>query len=388
MDILKLILRNSLRHRLRTLLTAFGISIALLSFCFIQTVIDAWYSGVEASAKNRIISRNAVSLIFYLPLSYRGVIESVPGVAKVGYGNWFGGRYKDETFRFAQFAIDNVYLDVYPEFQIRPDQRREYEADRQGALLGAELAEKFGVKVGDVIQLQGTIFPGLWQYTVRAIFTSQEGSGDERTMFMHWDYLNERNKREINRQPDHVGYFVIQLEPGADPAVVSRAIDERFANTYAETLTETETAFQQSFVSMSSTIILAMNVISLVVIVIMLLVLSNTMILSARERFREYSVLKAIGFSGGRLASLIAGESLLITLLGFLILCAMLAVIFSLPPSAILGDVADFFPVFQLNPLNVVYCFAAALVVGALAAAIPAYNMFRLNVIEGLRRLA
>ena len=386
-DLIRLISRNTLRHPLRSGLTALGIALALLAFCFIQTMIEAWYTGVRASARDRIITRNAVSLVFYLPISYLDSIRQIPGIERIGYGNWFGGTYRDEKYRFTQFAIDDAYLDVYPEFQVDPKAREAWRADRRGALMGADVARRYGFKVGDVIQLQGSIFPGQWEFVIHGIFTGREESTVTRQMFFHWAYLNERNRAEIGREPDHVGYFVMQVKDGVDPATISRAIDARFANSFAETLTESETAFQRSFVSMSSNIILGLNVVSIVVIVIMLLVLANTMLMSARERYREYAIMKSLGFDGRRIAVLIFGESLLISGAGFIMLCLLLIPIFGVNPRAILGELMNFFPVFQLQPLTVGLALLAVLATGVLAGIVPTATINRLRVTEGLRRL-
>jgi len=386
-DLIRLISRNTLRHPLRSGLTALGIALALLAFCFIQTMIEAWYTGVRASARDRIITRNAVSLVFYLPISYLDSIRQIPGIERIGYGNWFGGTYRDEKYRFTQFAIDDAYLDVYPEFQVDPKAREAWRADRRGALMGADVARRYGFKVGDVIQLQGSIFPGQWEFVIHGIFTGREESTVTRQMFFHWAYLNERNRAEIGREPDHVGYFVMQVKDGVDPATISRAIDTRFANSFAETLTESETAFQRSFVSMSSNIILGLNVVSIVVIVIMLLVLANTMLMSARERYREYAIMKSLGFDGRRIAVLIFGESLLISGAGFIILCLLLIPIFGVNPRVILGELMNFFPVFQLQPLTVGLALLAVLATGVLAGIVPTATINRLRVTEGLRRL-
>lgn len=384
----KLILRHVLQHALRSTLTVAGMTVALFAFTMIHTMIESWHAGVEASAKNRLITRNAVSLVFYLPISYRDTISKVPGVRKVAHANWFGGVYRDERYRFAQFAVDENYLDIYADYIVSPEERKSFSQDRKGALIGEDLAQKYGFKTGDVIQLQGSIFPGLWEFTVRGVFHPRDANTVTRTMLFHWPYLNERNKAEILRAPDHAGFFAIEIENGADPAVVSKAVDDRFANSFAETLTETETAFQQSFVSMSSSIILALRAISLVVIVIMLLVLANTMLMSARERGREYAILKSMGFRARLLGLLIYGEALLLTLSGFCLLAVILIVIFSLPPRVLLGELINFFPVFRLNSLTVVLAFLAAVIVGCLAALAPARDVARLRVAEGLRRLA
>lgn len=386
MNALLLALRYCLHHRLRTALTAGGIAIALFAFCMIRTFVDAWHSGVRASAKDRLVTRNAVSLVFYLPFSYGARIGQVPGVQNVAWANWFGGIYRDERYRFAQFAVSENYLDVYPEFLLPPEQRKAFTEDRQGVVIGEDLAQRFGLSLGQRMQVRGTLFPGLWEFTVRGIFRGRDSTSITRTMYFHWELLNERNKREIGRQPDHVGIFVVQLAPGADPAQVSREIDGLFANSFAETLTETETAFQQSFVSMSSNIILALNAISGVVIVIMLLVLTNTMLMASRERFREYSILKAIGFGPRRLFTLVVGESLTIGLLGFAILLVLLIPFFVIPGRTILGALANFFPVFEVSMGNIAWSLLAAVVVALIAAAVPVSGVMRIRVSEGLRR--
>ena len=387
MNLLVLSYRNARRHPVRSILTAVGIAVALFAFCFIQTVIGAWYSGVEATAKNRLIVRNAMSLIFYLPYSYGPRIAQVPGVEKSAYGNWFGGVYRDErsTF-FQQFAIDPAYLDIYPEYLIRPEDKREFLADRRGALIGRDLADRFNLKVGDSLPLKGTIFPGEWQFTIRGIMEGRDSDVDTRIMYFHWDYLNERNKAEMLRMPDHVGFFVVQLAPGAEPAVVSKAIDQIFANSYAETLTETETAFVQGFISMSSSIITAMNIVSVVVVGVMLLVLTNTMLMAARERYREYAILKSLGFGAKHIAVLLLSESLLITTAGLLLTTVLSTAVFTLPPQKIFGPLHDFFPQFRLSFSTISFAVSAALLLAVAAGLVPAVHIIRLRVTDALRR--
>jgi len=386
-DVIRLIFRNAFRHKLRSTLTALGVTVALLAFCFIHTVIGAWMSGVERTAKNRLVVRNAVSLMFYLPVSYYDSVLSTPGVEKAGYGNWFGGLLRNERVRFQQFAINDAYLDVYPELQVTPEMREKFRTNRQAALVGREVAEKYNIKLGERLQIQGTIFPGLWEFDVVGIFQGRDSETDTRTMYFRWDYLNERNRAEILRQPDHIGFFAVQIPQGTDPAVVSSAIDSKFANSPFETLTETETAFVQGFVSMSSTIITTLVFVSYVVIAIMLLVLTNTMLMSSSERLREYAVLKSLGFSSARIWGLLCGEALVISCMGFVLLCLILTVVFGLPPRTVFGSLVDFFPSFALQPWTLAASAAAALFVGCVAGGIPAYRIARLKVTEALRRV-
>lgn len=388
MEFFRIIYRNVLRHPLRSFLTAVGMAVALCAFALIRTLIGAWYSGVENSAKDRLVVRNSVSLVFYLPYAYGSTIQSVPGVQKVGFGNWFGGIYKEERFRFQQFAVDSNYLDIYPEFILPEQHRKTWESNRRGVLVGKQLAESFGIKVGDVVQLKGTIFPGLWELQVEGVLEGRDAATDTRLMLFHWEYLNERNKAEIGREPDNVGFYVVQLEPGSNPAEVSKAIDTRFANSFAETLAETETAFIQGFVSMSSTIIVTLQVVSGVVIVIMLLVMANTMLMSFRERYHEYSVLKSLGFTPRDLSVLIIGEALVLALAGLCMTALVLTPIAFVSTRTLLGDLANFFPVFRIAPSTVGLLLLFAVGVSVLASILPLRSMAKLKIVDGLRNLA
>ncbi len=382
-----LVLRNSLRHPLRSGLTALGLAVALLAFCLIRTLLDAWNSSVDASAKDRLVTRNRISLIFPLPISYKPRIEQVAGVKNVGYATWFGGIYKDEKIRFAQFAIDDTYLEVYPEFLLTAPEREAYDANRKGALIGESLAELTGIKLGDTIQLRGEIYPGLWELKIEGIIRGRDSSVITREMYFHWEYFNERNKREFNMDPDHVGVFVSQLKPGVDAGVVSPAIDAVFANSYAETLTESETSFIRGFLSMSSSIILALDIISYVVVAILLLVMTNTMLISARERMHEFAVLKSLGFGRRHLLTLVIGESLAIGGAGFLLLCLMLTPVFTVLADSIKKNAASILPTFSFNPANLLVALVFTVLVAVLAGLAPALEVTRLKVTDGLRRL-
>jgi len=288
MFLLKLILRNALRHKLRTSLTVVGVAIAVLAFGLLRTLVAAWYLGVESSSASRLITRNAISLIFVLPASYQEKIRQVPGVTAVSHGNWFGGVYIDEKNFFPNFAIEpKTYLDLYPEFVLTPEEKKAFIVDRKGCVVGRKLSERFGWKVGDIVTLRGTIFPGQWEFVVRGVYRGAERITDETQFFFHWDYLNESVRKTTPRRADQVGFYVLGLTSPDLAAEVSLFVDGMFKNSLAETLTETERAFQMSFVSMTEAIIVAIRLVSYVVIVIIMVVAANTMAMTARERMAE-----------------------------------------------------------------------------------------------------
>jgi putative ABC transport system permease protein len=381
---LKLIFRNTVRHRLRTFLTILGMAIAILSFGLLRTVVDAWYAGVERAAADRLITRNAISLVFRLPMAYLSKIKAIDGVKRVAYGYWFGGIYIDEKNFFPEFAVDLPnYLDIYSEFVIPPEQRQVLLKERNACVAGRKLAQRFGWKLGDIIALRGTIFPGSWELVLRAIYQGKEESTDENLLLFHYDYVNEAMKKNYPALANQVGYFVTQVDDLDRAPAVAGQIDATFKNSLAETLTESEKAFQMGFVSMTKAIVVAIQIVSYVVIVIILIVLANTMAMTARERQEEYAVLKTLGFQGRHLITLIAGESVTIALAGGVV---GLAAIF---PAAYFFRTAlsNYFQTFTVSDHTLIFCLTIATGIGLLAAIFPAWRAARVPIAEGLRRI-
>jgi putative ABC transport system permease protein len=383
MYLLKLIRKNALRHKLRTGLTILSITIAILAFGLLRTVITAWYTGVEASSSSRMVVRNSVSMIFPLPLSYKEKIRQIEGVKIVSYGSWFGGIYIDQKNFFANFAIEpRTYLELYPEWLLSAGEREAFLRDRRGSIAGRRLAEKYKWKVGDIITLKGTIYPGNWEFVLRGIYRGKYESTDERAFLFHWDYLNESLKKTSPGRADQVGWYTIGLTNPNVASAVARRIDTTFANSLAETLTETEKSFVLGFISMSDAIITAIRFVSLVVIIIILAVVANTMTMTVRERTAEYAVFKTLGFGGRHLVGLIFGESLTIMMMG----CAA-GIVLTFPAARVFGKaVGTFFPTFHITTETVCLDIAASLMVGILAAIVPAYRSIRIPIAEGLRR--
>ncbi len=385
MHLLKLIIKNALRHKLRTLLTMLGFVVAITAFGLLRTIVDAWYAGAEASSAARLVTRNSISLVFSMPVTYAQKIRQVSGVTGVSWANWFGGVYITERNFFPQFAIKaESYLPMYPEFVIAPDEYKAFMTDRLGAVVGRKLAETYNWKVGDVVPIRGTIFPGTWSFTVRAIYTGADKSTDESQFFFHWDYLNERVKKTSPRRADFTGVFIVAVADPARASEVSSAVDATFKNSLAETLTETEKAFQLSFVAMTEAILVAIQAVSFMVVLIIMAVMANTMAMSARERTAEYSTLKAIGFGDGTVTALIFGESLVIALIG-----GLLGVAVTLPLAAWFGSVmGSLFPVFNVSQQTILMQIAACLLVGLLAALLPAWRATHVRIVDGLRAIA
>ncbi len=382
--ILKLIIRNAFRHRLRTVLTVIGIAIAILAFGMLRTLVGLWSLGVERSSATRLVTRNAISLIFPLPISYQERIRRVPGVKSVSFGNWFGGIYIDEKHFFANEAVEpKSFLELYPEFVLPPGQKDDFIRDRKGCIVGRRLADTYGWKPGDLITLRGTIFPGQWEFVLKGIYRGAERSTEERALFFHWDYLNETLKKSVPRRAGQAGFYMIGVTRPEVAAEVAVAVDSTFKNSLAETLTETERAFQLGFASMTEAIMIAIQIVSYVVIVIIMVVAANTMAMTARERIAEYATLKTLGFGAVHIGAIIFGESMIISLLGGLLGAALTF------PTAhwIETELAQFFPYFNVSMTTIGLDLLIACCVGVVAALFPTWRGATIRIADGLRRI-
>jgi putative ABC transport system permease protein len=274
-------------------------------------------------------------------------------------------------------------MEIYPEFLLSDEELRAFVKDRKGFVAGRKLITKFKWKIGDTVTLKGLIFPGDWDFVLRGVYRGRDKTVDETQFLFHWDYLNERIKPKMPTWANQVGFYMIGLTRPELAADVSIAVDKTFKNSLAETLTETEKAFQMSFVSMTETIVSAIQLVSFVVIIIIMAVVANTMAMTTRERIGEYAILKTMGFGGWHILSLILGESLVITLVG-----GVLGIVLTFPAAAVFShELSNFFPIFNVETKTIYLDFAAALLVGIIAAVVPTRLAIRIRIADGLRRI-
>jgi putative ABC transport system permease protein len=375
----RLILANLLRKKIRTGLTAGSFAAALFLFGILAVVRGAFHQGVEVAGTDRLVVVNKVSIIQPLPLSYRDRLLRIPGVTRATFANWFGGVYQDERNFFPQFAVDREhYREMYPEFVVPDDQWQAYLADREGAIVGESLAERFGWKLGDRIPVKGTIFPGTWEFNIRGIYRGKRRADDTTQFWFRWDYLDERT-------PDRkglVGWYIVRIANPDDAVRIVRAIDAEFANSPWQTKTDTEKAFAASWVKQMGNIEFLILSIGSVVFFTLLLVSGNTMAIAVRERIRELAVLKAVGFSDRFVLALVMTETMVVAAVGGGVGLA-LAKLFTLR-----GDpTGGLLPFFYLAPDAIVLGFALALAIGVMSGILPAVAAMRLRVVDAMRRV-
>ena len=378
-----LIFANLFRKKIRFLLTLGSFAVALFLFGFLGAVKSAFSRGIEVAGADRLVIINRVTIIQPMPLAYRERILRIPGVKSITHDNWFGGVYQDEKNFFPQFVIDpENQRQVYPELVVPDDQWNNFLKDRQGAVVGARTAKRFGWKIGDRVPIRSTLFgsSSTWEFNIAGIYHGKELKDDETQFWFQWDYFQERVPQRLKGM---AGWYVLRVANPDESVRIAKAIDEEFANSPYETKTETESAFAASWVKQFGNIEFLIVTIGSVVFFTLLLVTGNTMAISVRERTAELGVLKALGFSDRFVLLLVLAEVLLIALAGGaigiglakllipglnLVLGGLLPYVI-LPASAVLAGIG----------------FAAA--AGAVSGLLPALGAMRLRVVDALRRV-
>jgi putative ABC transport system permease protein len=382
MRFLSLIWKNVWRRKVRTIFTLLSIFVAFLLYGILMTIRTSFSFGVDVAGLDRLVLIHKISLIMPLPVSYQPRLQNVPGVEMVTHQTWFGGVYQDPANFFAQMAVDpEPFLKIYPEFKIPPEQLKTWLGDRQGAVVGKDLAARFGWKIGDRIPIQGTIWQPkgggqTWEFNVDAIYDGEDGI-DKTQFFFRYDYLDE-NRGGGNGL---VGWYVVKIADPAQSVAMSRTFDEMFANSAAETKTTTEKGFVEGFAKQIGDIGAIMIAIVTAVLFNILLIAASTMAQSVRERTSELAVLKTLGFGDGLILTLVLAESLVIAVGGGA-LGLGLAWLFVQN-----GDpTGGMLPIFVLPPRDVALGAALMLAMGILAGVAPAMAAMRLRITDALRR--
>jgi len=380
--------RNLRRNPLRTFLTIAAVMVAIITFVTLRTVLSAWTAGADHAAKDRVGTRHKVSFIMPMPRRYVQEVQGIPGVKSTASANWFGGKDpKHERDFFATIAVEpKDFLEVYDEIQLPQDQRDTWFQTKTGAIIGDSLAKKFGWKIGDRLTLNGTIYPGEWEFVVSGIYTATRRSVDRATLYFHYDYLND-DPRTLQGMHDQVGWIVSRVDDPGRSAEVAKAIDAKFEERDIQTLSMSERAMNTSFIGMISAVLQAVNVVSLVILGIMALIVGNTVAMGVRERTHEYGVLRAIGFLPKHLAVFVLSEAMAVSTLG-----GVFGILLSYPlveqglGRALEENLGGFFPFFRIDSQTVVISLLLAAGLGLVAAALPAYGAAQLKVVDSLRR--
>ncbi len=379
-----LIWKNVWRKKIRTLLTMLSVVVAFLLFAALSAIGYAFKGGEDAADAERLIVLDKISLINPLPQSYQNRIASTPGVHSVTFASWFGGFYQDPRNQFAQFPIDPYeYFAMYPEFKMPQEQLDAWAKNRQGAVIGREIAEQFGIEVGDRIPIQATIWTMMdggrtWEFDIEGIFETDDPRGSSAFLLFQHDFFEEA--RAFGKGT--VGWYIIRVAPDADPVQVANAVDIQFANSPNETETSTEAAFAQSFAKQFGNIAMIVTLILGAVFFTLLLVTGNTMSQSVRERIPELAVLKTLGFTDLSVLGIVLSEAILIMLFGGLI---GLGIGWVLVQGAAAAGGA-MLPGIYLSPQAIATAIGIMVLSGVVTGIFPALKAMRLSIIDALSR--
>jgi putative ABC transport system permease protein len=383
MKYLPLVWRSLWRRKIRTIFTILSIFVAFLLFGLLMTIRAAFSLGVELAGLDRLMVIHKVSIIQPLPVAYQNRLRSIPGVETVTHNTWFGGIYQDPANFFATIAVEpEPYFGMYPEIHLPPEQMKAWLADRQGVVIGRDLANRFGWKIGDRIPIRGTIYRTknggfAWEFNVAGIYDADQGF-DKTNFFFRYDYLDEARQNGDGL----VGWYVVKIKDPSRSQQMAAAFDEMFANSSAETKTTTEKGFIEGFAKQVGDIGAIMILILGAVLFTILLVVGNTMAQAVRERTSELAVLKALGFSDVRILTLVLAESLLIAVVagGLGLGVAWLIVQNGDPTGGLL-------PAFMLPRRDVTTGIGLMAAVGLLAGLLPATSAMRLKITDALRKV-
>jgi putative ABC transport system permease protein len=382
MKFLPLLWKNLWRKKLRTIFTLLSVFIAFILFGLLMTIRTAFTFGVDIAGVDRLVLIHKVSLIMPLPISYQSRLQNTPGVEIATHKSWFGGVYQDPSNFFAQIVVDpEPFMTVYPEYKLPPEQMTAWLADRQGAIVGVDLAKRFGFKVGDRIPIGGTIYQPkgggqTWEFNISGIYDGDQGV-DKTQLFFRYDYLDENRTFGGGT----VGWYVVKIADASQSQALAARFDAMFENSDAETKTTTEKGFVEGFANQVGDIGAMMVAILVAVLFTILVVAANTMAQSVRERTSEMAVLKTLGFSNGSILSMVLGESVFICVLGgsLGLLVAWLFVQGGDPTGGML-------PIFILQPRAIAIGAALIVVMGVTAGLLPALSAMQLKITDGLRR--
>jgi len=380
-----LVRKNLFRRKLRATLMIVSILVAFMIFGVLAGFYRAFTAGEDRAAADRMITVNKINFTQPMPIAYYNRVRAVDGVRQVTHANWFGGYYQEPKNFLMTLAIEPVtYFDVYrSELELPPEQLQAFIRDRSSAVIGESIAKKYGWKVGDRVPVKSNIFSQksggqTWDFTIAGIVKGKAEQVDTNFMLFQYNYFDET--RSFGK--DTIGWLILQTNSPDNNDRVAKTIDAMFANSTAETSTDTEKAFGKAFAAQFGNIALIVFLVVGAAFVTILMIVGNTMALSIRERTREIGVLKTLGFSGPRILRMVLGESVLLALLGGLPGLAIAALVVM----ALRGSLVNIAPAFAVSPVIALQGLALMLALGLITGIIPALNAMRLKIAAALGR--
>jgi putative ABC transport system permease protein len=357
----------------------------VLTFLLLRTVMFAWNVAADEAVADRVVTRHKVTFIMPLPRRYVDDVRATPGIQNTTFASWFGGTLPahPEEF-FAALAIDkDAFFEVYDEVVVTEDEVRAFREDKQAAIVGQVLANKLGWKKGDTVTLQSFIFEGDWQFHVVGLYDSTRRTFDKSSFLFRWDYLNDQVGEGMK---DQVGWLVSRTD--GNPTQIGQQLDAKFDERDVQTVSQDEATFQRSFLAGFAGIFTAINVVTIVILVIMSMILGNTVAMGVRERIPEYGVLRAVGFLPRHLVALVVGEAAVLGAVGGLVGLGISYPLVQYGVGRFMEEnMGAMFPYFDITPGTALLSLVLSIGLAVLASLVPALQASRVGVVDALRRV-
>ena len=377
---------NLQRRPARTYLTLFSVLVAFLLFTVLRT-LTAWFQGDATEnivGVDRLVVTAKYSIIDMLPISFQDQILAIDGVEAVTHQTWFGGAYQDPRNFFPKFPVKpRAYFEMYPEMLIDPDQLEAFANTRTGAVVSAGMLDRFGWRIGDKIPIEADIWPmrdgnRLWEFDLVGSYAWKDDNGQAMMLF-HYDYFDEA--RQFGE--GSVGWYTVRIGDPDEAPEVSKTIDALFENSLNPVKTATEDEYNRSFLAQIGDVgLITTGILSAVFFTIVLLT-AVTMNQALRERIPELAVLKTLGFSDGKVALIVLGESVILCTLGGLLgILATVALEYPLNVVLVEGGLGAF----SLDATAVWMAAGLAVLLGLAVGISPAWTANRLTIADALRR--
>jgi putative ABC transport system permease protein len=384
MQLLKLSVRNAARTPARSIMTVVAVAISLLAFVVLRAVSSGWTQQVEQTPNDRVLVRHRMGWGRSLPVNYVQDIGLMPGVKRVMGASWAGLTHpRDPRLRFDAIALEaQALIDTHDEIVAPREQKEAFIADRTGALVSRELAEEFAWKAGDRVRFRTTDSPRDLELTIAGIFDSKRHGFGRRAIYFHWAYFNERL---FGPTRDRVNMIVVQLEEPSAGARLARTIDAHFAENDDQTQSEEDRAVIAQLVARFGAILEALDLMSVLILGVVLLILSNTIAMGVRERAKEYATLRALGFRPLHIGAAVLSEATVLGVLGGLLCLGISYPLVEAALARVLREQAGFPPIYV--SANIAWATVGlGVVLAVLAASIPARGMMARDIVDGLRR--
>jgi putative ABC transport system permease protein len=386
MKFVGMVLRNTRRNPIRSLLTIASLAVSL-SLAMVLISFSTINSEVNSSVRefHRIIVMSAQG--FGLPVPYARIaeVQAMPGVKAVSPFSWYGGKYNEEVMPFAQFGVDPATIfTIYNELTIPEDQLKDWQEDKAGCVIGRKVADERKIKIGDPFPLKDGAYPVNLNMTVRGIYDGPSNR-DLRACYFHWEYLDEGLKKLGSSGTGNAGILFIRCKEERQMGEICKKIDEAFANSDSPTKTQSEEAFGEMFADMAGDFQWIIVFIGLAVGISLLCVSANAMAMALRERTTEIAILKAIGFSKPLVVGLILAESVIIAGIGGLL--GSIGIKLFCDYVDLSKYASSMIPLFYVPWTTAIGGLLVALAIGVFSGLVPALRASRLSVVNGLRKV-